>query len=382
MKQFYQILIVCLCAMVLTVGFAFGEDKGVFSTFPTKNDGKKWRIGFYEGGPYQDYQQNLVSLIRGFMQLGWMESEDIPYEVGKYNDGIWTWLATKAKSKYLEFPKDAFYSAEWKADVREKMRAEIIERVNSKKDIDLLIAMGTKASQDLANDKHNVPTMVLSTSDPIASGIIKSIEDSGLDHVSARVDPFRYERQIRIFHDIIGFNRLGIAFRDDVSGRSVAAIDKVKIVAEERGFQVVPCHISSGLSTPEEEEEIKKCFHELGEKVDAIYVTLQKGINENSIPDLIKIANQYKIPTFSQSGSHEVEMGFLMSISLASHKYVGEYYAEKIAKVFNGAKPRDLDQLFEDPPKIAINLKTAEIIGFDPPVDALGAADEIYQSIK
>ena len=53
-----------------------------------------------------------------------------------------------------------------------------------------------------------------------------------------------------------------------------------------------------------------------------------------------------------------------------------------MAKIFNGAKPRQLDQLFEEPPKIAINLKTAELIQYDPPVDVLGSADEIYTEIK
>ncbi len=41
-----------------------------------------------------------------------------------------------------------------------------------------------------------------------------------------------------------------------------------------------------------------------------------------------------------------------------------------------------MEQLFEEPPKIAINIKTAEIIGFDPPVDILLAADEIFQEIE
>ena len=54
------------------------------------------------------------------------------------------------------------------------------------------------------------------------------------------------------------------------------------------------------------------------------------------------------------------------------------YHARKIAKVLNGAKPRSLPILFEDPAKIAINLKTCQEIGFDPPVDILGAADEIF----
>ena len=71
-----------------------------------------------------------------------------------------------------------------------------------------------------------------------------------------------------------------------------------------------------------------------------------------------------------------------MSISKASFKYVGQFYAETLAKILNGAKPRQLDQIFEGPPKIAINLKTAEVIGYDPPVDVLGAADEIYQEIE
>lgn len=53
-----------------------------------------------------------------------------------------------------------------------------------------------------------------------------------------------------------------------------------------------------------------------------------------------------------------------------------------MAQVFNGAKPRQLEQIFEGPPKVAINLKTAQLIGFDPPMVLLGAADEIYKKIE
>ena len=53
-----------------------------------------------------------------------------------------------------------------------------------------------------------------------------------------------------------------------------------------------------------------------------------------------------------------------MSISRANFQYVGKFYAQTIAKIFNGAKPRDIGQLFEAPSKIAINRKTAEMIGY------------------
>jgi ABC-type uncharacterized transport system substrate-binding protein len=96
----------------------------------------------------------------------------------------------------------------------------------------------------------------------------------------------------------------------------------------------------------------------------------------------VKVTNNDRIPTFAQSGSHEVKYGFLMSISKANLQPLGRFHAETIAKVLNGAKPRELPQLFEGPVAIAINLKTAQIIGFDPPVDVLAVADEIYREIE
>jgi ABC-type uncharacterized transport system substrate-binding protein len=381
MKVFMKLSVFLLACIVLVNVSALATDKGDFSTKPTTNAGKRWRIGYYEGGEYIEYQQTLLATVRGMMDLGWIETAEIPPQQGVQTKELWNWLATDAKSAYLEFLADAHYSANWDTELRPKMSEEIINRLNQKQDIDLMIGMGTWAGQDLANDKHHTPTIVLAVSDALASGIIKSIEDSGYDHIHARVDPTRYERQIQIFHDIIGFRTLGAAYKNDVAGRSYAAIDKVEKVAKEVGFELVSCYVETSPDVRQDEENVKKCFKELVEKVDAIYVTSQKGINSRSIPGLVEIVNSARIPTFSQAGSEEVKYGFLLSISQASFKYVGHFYAETIAKVFNGAKPRQLDQVFEDPPKIAINLKTAEIIGYDPPVDVLGAADEIYQEI-
>lgn len=382
MKQFYKILVACLCAVALVSGVAFSDDKGNFSTSPTKNDGKKWRIGYYEGGAYIDYQQILAATIREFMALGWIETVNIPNQEGDKTDELWQWLSTEAKSNYLIFPKDAHYSASWDDAVRKNTVEQIINRLNVNGDIDLMMAFGTWAGQDLATERHKTPTVVMSASDPLAAGIIKSIEDSGHDHLHATVDPYFYERQIRIFHDIIGFQKLGIAYEDTKEGRSYAAIEKVETIAKERGFEIVRCHTKSeGEDAAIAEKSVKECFQKLCKTVDAIYVTVQRGVNAQSIPDLVKIVNEHSVPTFSQSGSSEVKSGFLMSISQAGFKYIGRFHAETIAKILNGAKPRELNLVFEEPPKIAINLKTAEVIGYDPPVDVLSAADEIYQEI-
>lgn len=369
-------------ACFLLPGYSVALDKGNFSTTPVTNNGKKWRIGYYEGGEYIDYQKVLQETAKGLMRLGWIETTQIPVQSGEKTDALWHWLGEVVKSDYIEFVSDAHYSANWDDKLRKSVVDQIIERVNGKQDIDLMIAMGTWAGKDLANNRHQTPTMVLSASDPLSAGIIKSVEDSGFEHIHATADPSRFERQVQVFHEIVKFRRLGIAYEDTVNGRSYAAIDAINKLTKTRNFEVVRCFTKSDISdTTEAEQSVIECFDKLAEKADAIYVTQQGGINSHSIPQLVKLAQEKSIPTFSQSGSEEVKYGFLASLSQAGFRYVGEFHAETFAKIFNGAKPNQLDQHFQEPPKIAINLKTAEIIGFDPPVVLLGAADEVFTEI-
>ncbi len=374
-------ILLCLGLLLSWAGAGVAGEQE-FKVDPVLNDGKKWRIGYYEGGAYINYQKQLTETVKGLMQLGWLETAELPKQTGEATDTLWQWLSTEAKSDYIEFVGDAHYSAFWENDKRSKVEDEIVSRLNHQKDIDLMIAMGTWAGKGLANYRHRVNTLVFSTSNPISSGIIKSVEDSGFDHVHVRVDPKRNERQLLVFHEMIGFRKLGVIYEDSIAGRSYAAIDTIEALSKSHDFEVVRCHTQSDTSDTElAEQGVIKCFEKLVEEADAIYVTQQGGVNSRSIPTLVEIANRHKIPTFSQSGAREVKYGILASLSRAGYKYVGRFHAETIAKVLNGALPNQLNQLFEEPPKIALNLKTAEIIGFDPPIVLLGATDEFFDEI-
>ncbi len=356
------------------------------ATAPDMKNGKPWRIAYYEGGAYIDYQKSLVAMVQGLMDLGWIEKGPIPDQQGAQTAELWQWLADSVKSPYLVFVKEAHYTANWDKNLQSKMAAEIIDRLKNKKDIDLIIAAGTKAGQALADNSHNVPTLVISTSDPIGAGIIRSAEDSGYDHVHARVDPKRFKNQLEVFHDVIGFKRLGVAYENSPDGRTYGAIDQVEAAAAEHGFEVLACHAKgSDTDKASAQASVLKCFEELAEKnVDAIYVTRQIGVNADSINALASSAIAHKIPTFSQSGSSEVKSGILLSLSHAGFEQIGKFYAETVARILNGSKPRALPQIFEAPPRIAINLKAAEQIGIidSLPMRLMMIADEIYQEIQ
>lgn len=336
-----------------------------FGTAPVFNDGKKWRFAFYEGGPHANYYHYLEATIPGLMKLGWIEKSELPKIQITQSDTerLWNWLANNSNSAYLEFVEDGYYSPNWDNEQRQANRSRLLKRLKSEEEINLVIAMGTWAGLDLANNEHSLPTVVMSTSDPVESGIIKSQDDSGYDHVQARVDPCRYERQLRIFHDIIKYKKLGIAFEDSTCGRSYAAIDTVEKVAANIGLDVVKCYTKSDISNTDiASKSVIRCFEELSKKVDAIYVTIQGGVNTESIPSLLAIANKNSIPTFSQLGSKEVQQGFLFSISRPGFKPAGLFLSATIAQILNGARPRQLKQVSEEAPSIAINLKTAEIV--------------------
>lgn len=373
-----------LLALALAL-FAFQPAGAIeFPTTPVTNTGgAKWRIGYYEGGSYGNYYEYLRSVASGLMDLGWIEPQIIPVHEDRDTRALWYWLAGNVRSEYVVFVESAFFTTNWDNGVRKQVRANIINRLNKRDDIDLMLALGTWAGKDLSTDAHHTPTLVMSASDPVGTGIVVSVKDSGRDHIFARVDPSRYERQIRMFHDVIGFRRLGVAYENSSDGRRYAALDTVNRIGRERGFQVVSCFTKSDIADQTAAgESVIECFRRLASEVDAIYVTLQGGVNEASLPELVEIANERRIPTFSQAGSSEVRSGFLLSISKPSFKPVGLFLAATAAQVFNGAKPRDLNQLYADTPNIAINLKTAELIGLYLYADVLAAADEIFRDIS
>ena len=384
MRQTRQVIILCTI-LIFAFSNAFAIENHKYSTRPITNKGEKWRIGYLEGGPYSNYPTNLRALVEALSEMRWIDEADLPPQTSEDDTSqLWAWICEKTKSKYIQFVSDAYWSSNWENELRFKNKQAVIHRLNTQKDIDLMLAMGTKAGQDLANNEHSVPVIVMSSSNPIGSKIIKSAQDSGFDHVNARVDPTRYERQIRIFHDIIGFEKLGIVYETHtVDGRTYAAVSDVEKVAKERGFEVVSCHAPfSNISKEKAEQAVIKCHNELAPKVDAFYITVHRGVALSKMPELLAPFFKHKISTFSQRGSREVQYGALLSIARAGFKFIAGFHAETIAKIFNGAKPRDLEQVFEDPPRIAINLKTAEKIGYTPPVDILGAADEIYDKIE
>ena len=354
-----------------------------FKTAPTLNNGKKWRMGCYEGGPYSDYQSHLKTAVKGLMDTGWLEKADFPALPDKEDTKVlWKWLSTDIKSKYIEFVDDAYWSSRWDKELRALNRKACIKRLNTG-EIDFMFSLGTWAGQDLANNEHHVPTFCLSISDPIKANVIKSARDSGYDHIIARCDPSRYLRQLRLFHDIIRFKKLGVVYENTPDGKTYAGLDDIKRVAGERGFEIAECHALDLTDNLEEAvAEYTRCCVKLAPEIDAFYFTDHIGAHTDHLSKPMAPLFKYKVPTWTRRGADQVKHGVLMSIARKNFDTFAPYYADTIGKIFNGAKPRDLNQVFREPLTLSINSETARIIGYRVPPNVLKISEIVYDNIE
>ncbi len=342
----------------------------------------KWKIIYVESGGYIDYANIFAATVKSLAKLGLIENANFPpVQHASDVEKVWDWLSENAGGNYIEFVKDGFYSAIWNDEERIKNKQKILQRIKEKNDVDMILAFGTSAGLDYATDEHNIPTLSMSVTDAVQSGIINSIEDSGLDHVHGQVEVGRYERQLSIFYDIFKFKKLGVPVPDTETGRATVAMPSIEKMAKNLNFDLVVCNLSMFGTSDEQFNELKLCIEDISKKSDAIYLTTTAGMQWDKMQELLDPIIQAGIPSFSQSGLIETKLGVLMSIAQSSFDNEGMHGAKTIAQIIGGAKPRSLSQVFEGPLGLSINLKMAMLIGWNPSFEILAAVDNIYKEI-
>ena len=230
--------------------------------------------------------------------------------------------------------------------------------------------------------------MVESVSDPVGSGIIRSLEDSGEDLLTAAVDPDQYDRQVHLFHQVVGFKRLGLIYADSEAGRAYAALAVVQKVADEEKFVVV--EDTGVLEDPPdasqiplaEEAYVKALERLVAQKVDAVYLAIQAGLTLKNMPRIRAITEAAKIPTFAMEGSQYVRRGALLGESSNVLTIEGLAGARKLTRILAGTTPRALPQVTAHLSHVAVNAATAKAIGFEVPVDVMIHADEVYNVVE
>lgn len=331
-------------------------------------------------GPTSDFFDILVSTARELKAMGIIRHAPL---VGSVEDGnteaLWHWLSAHAGGTQMVFLADGFYSAGWDTGRHATVRDALRDRLAQRRDVDLILAFGTWAGQEMARLRTTVPVVVCGTTDAVDAGIVKSVDDSGKDNVVAVVEPERVVRQLELFHQIFGFRKLGVTYTDTPSGRSCAGIEQIEKACARHNVELVRCtgdffHVTGTGQIAAQMTACHKKFVE--QKVDAVYITYN-SLPGWQLPQVLEALNRKHIPTISQIGPREVRMGALAGI--ASYcMYEGQFTARLLRSLLGGSSPRSLPQRLNSAILLTINVETAARIGWSPSLEHLLGIDEFF----
>jgi ABC-type uncharacterized transport system substrate-binding protein len=364
-----QIIFILIFILLPISSFALNEHES-YPSSPTKKGSAKWRVGLYTGGEYVQYSKTINEFAAAIIESDWVENKRIIMPVS--SDALkdqWLYFSENLRSPYIEFVKDAYWSCGWNDEMRERVKKDCIKKLNEGY-VDLVISMGTWAGQDLANDLHSTPVIICSTTDAVGAGILKNYQESGHDHVIGITDPKKFHRQIKLFHTLLPFKKLGVIYHDTKAGKSYANLHILEEMSKELGYELVTCNAVDDI--PKEQyqrafDETNACIRKLVKDIDAMYITTHIGYTENNISNVVDILNENGIPSFYSWGSDVVKKGILFGLSDSSRMDSARFQVDRMFKIFNNATPGKLNQIFIAPRAISINLKTSFLIDYKIP---------------
>lgn len=386
------IWLLCACLLCSGCGTEYGRkaQKGTaqiekdtdINTEPLpRKEGGKYRIAYVDYDEYLPASRQLYYILKGLREMGWITCEQFPFTAeSNSTKEMVEMLAEMDLGEYLEFSAEAFYYLGYEGE--SKIREELYRHSEEKKDIDLVLVFGTSAGKLVKDLGLSVPMVDFSATDPVASGIIDSAENSGSKNVWAQVEPSMPLRQLKYYHSIQEFKRLGIVVYGD---ETISGVPDIEAAAEEVGFQIRKRNLPELARETEEEKEAyyQQVQRELSavaaEGIDAFFLTVDLINDLDRLEDLLTVFYENKIPVYVMDDAAAVERGALMIISTYDFENVGYFIADAVARILNGAAAGELPCVYTSAPYICFNYRIAQEIGYPLDFKFLASCDEIYQ---
>ncbi len=278
-------------------------------------------------------------LVRGFVHglrdLGWIEGQSVSFE---------------------------WRSAEGDPSRAPALLSELVARR-----VDVIVVGGSRWLQDAARRATDtIPILALFSSDPVATGLIKSLAQPGgnLTGVMFVTGAEFAEKQLQFLQEAApGVTRVAL-----IGVRSV--VEHHRRLAERRRVTVVPARVDAVGEYDAAFELIRR------ERADALLVAggPPNVVNARRLADFAVVSGLPALFGFREA----VEAGGLMSYGPS---FVGVFrqQARLVGKFLDGARigevPTELPTTFE----LVVNMKTAKSLGLTIPPSILVRADEVIE---
>ena len=296
------------------------------------------RIGYVSGNDPSNPGPNVEAFRHGLRDLGYIEGKNILVEYRYYVEG--------------------------KPESAPSLVAELVQL-----NIEVLVVVPSPAIRAAKQATKTIPIIMVTTADPVATGIIDSLARPGGNITGfTRLTRELSGKRLELIKEVVpGITRVGVLW----TGGPSANFKEYEPAARALKIQLQSLEVQG--PNPDFGGAFQAAVKGRTSALVAVRATMLIP-NRKKIADL---AIQNRLPSMYEANDF-VEAGGLMSYA-AGESEIFKRAAVYVDKILKGAKPADLP--VEQPTKFefVINLKTAKQIGLTIPPNVLARADRVIK---
>ena len=266
------------------------------------------------------------------------------------------------------------------AQDKEKVRRFVAEAKSAKPD--LIVAWGTSVALetvgphdavDPARHVTDIPVLFMIVSQPVASGIVKSLASPGRN-VSGVLYLLAPETQIRAARAYLDFKRVGFIV-NGAEANSLITRDEIKALSGRFAFTLIEREVHRDAAGKPDASALPQLVAELAaEKVDLIYQPPDTFLNVNR-DVLTGAALRHRIPVFAAAEAPVVNSSALFGVAIR-YQDVGRYTARLAESILvEGKRPQNIAIELPRHFSYLVNMRVAAQLERYPPLKLLDVAE-------
>ncbi len=232
---------------------------------------------------------------------------------------------------------------------------------------DMIIAIATPSAQAAANMTTSIPIVFSACTDPVGSGLVKSLEQPGAN-VTGTSDAVSAEKIMELAKRITpDIKKIGALYNSGETN-SISVINNLKEYAAANGLEVIDGTVTNT-------SEVQQVTQSLAGKVDAIFSPIDNTIAK-AMAVVAQVTESTKTPVYVGADSM-VKDGGLATYGI-NYTILGQETAKIVIDILKGKKPSEIPVKTMDDMDIYVNKATAEAIGVTIPEDVLSEASQVF----
>jgi len=269
----------------------------------------------------------------------------------------------------VSFPVEKQLTGNWSADGIRLALDKLLADPN----VDIVLCLGVLASQEAARRENlQKPVVATITADPELQGFPLSKGASGRQNFVYITNVRNIDDDLKSFQQAVRFNHVAVLVDEGViAGFGDFSVKKAAQLRDMLGIEITPVPVGASLSL---------AIDAIPDSADAIYVTPLLRMDDAGVQRLADALIARKLPSFSGFGIGELNDGLLLANGGRPEDEVRliRRIALNVQRILLGDEPGEIPVALQKSSRLAINMRTAQAIGFAPRFAVLTEAEQLF----